>query len=221
MAHSTDMRGSSHYNEKYFIWQRGGGHMSGVLDRWKFEHYAGSAKTILDFGCGGRFILEKLEAKKKYGVEINPFAREEASKRGITVFESIQDIPDELQFDVIISNHALEHVPNPLEVLRDLKKRLKKEGVIVFLLPFNDWRHDRRYNPSDINKHLFTWSPLTIGNLFSVVGYVNIQTEIVRKPWLPYGILLKTYLPDSLFNFLCWIRSILQNIVEIKITASV
>lgn len=221
MNNSKNSVDTSHYNKEYFAWQKAGGAASGILDNWKFKKYADNSKTILDFGCGGGYILEKLPASKKYGVEINPSAREEAGTKGITVFDSIQSIPADLQFDVIISHHALEHVHEPLRALQELKKHLKSGGVITFVLPFNDWRNDRVYNPDDINKHLYTWSPLLIGNLFSIAGYTNIQTKIIKRAGIPWGLKLKSRLPAFLYNFLCWARSMLQNIVEVQITASV
>ena len=62
-------------------------------------------------GAGGGYLLQKLqECDEKLGVEINPFAREDAlNERKIHLVASCSELPD-MWADVIISNHALEHV---------------------------------------------------------------------------------------------------------------
>jgi hypothetical protein len=62
-------------------------------------------------GAGGGFLILNLkECDEKLGVEINPLAREEAlNERNIHLVASCSDLPD-MWADVIISNHALEHV---------------------------------------------------------------------------------------------------------------
>ena len=37
-------------------------------------------KKVLDFGCGGGYLLDKINCKKKFGVEINNIAIKEAEK---------------------------------------------------------------------------------------------------------------------------------------------
>lgn len=210
---------TSHYDKDYFAWQKKSGIASGMLDCWKFEKYTDETKEVLDLGCGGGYILDKLKASKKFGVEINLFARVEAAKKGITVFENIRSIPAELLFDVIISHHALEHVLDPFNILVELEGHLKKNGTIILFLPFNDWRKEKKYKSGDINSHLFTWSPLNIGNLLSAAGYKNIEASIVRRPVLDSTI-PKSYIPDPLYNLFSLIWSVATGTVEVKAMAS-
>lgn len=44
------------------------------------------------------------------------------------MFKTISDIEEDEIVDVIISNHALEHVDNPATILAQLKNKLKREG---------------------------------------------------------------------------------------------
>jgi 2-polyprenyl-3-methyl-5-hydroxy-6-metoxy-1,4-benzoquinol methylase len=52
--------------------------------------------------------------------------------------------------DVAITNHALEHIPFPIEALRQLKTKIKPGGALVICLPMEDWRVQSRYTPEDI-----------------------------------------------------------------------
>src|SRR5690349_14407226 len=135
---------STHYDAAYFAWQKSDGELGGILDTWKFADHIAPNDAVLDFGCGGGFLLSGLSCRLRCGVEINRAARAEAQQR-IAVFASIEELPDDLLFDKIISNHALEHVENPVDVLRSLRVRLRPEGRAVFVLPAESWHEHRRY----------------------------------------------------------------------------
>lgn len=188
----------NHYNKTYYDWQKKSGKLAGDLDTWKFKPCIKPTDTVLDFGCGGGYILEKLQCKKRYGVDINPVVRTEAEKRGITMYSEVYDIPKSVKFDVIISHHTLEHLENPAEILKELKKRTKPGGYAVHVVPINDWRNDKTYNPKDINKHLYTWTPLLLGNLFKTCGYKIQDISIITRAWLPLSIHYYRFIPAFL-----------------------
>lgn len=67
--------------------------------------------------------------------EINEYAREYARHIGIYSVKDMSLLPDEFA-DLIISTHVLEHVDNPLGILKGLYEKLKQNGKIVFIVPF-------------------------------------------------------------------------------------
>ena len=48
--------------------------------------------------------------------------------------------------DVIVSNHALEHIEAPIDALRQLRPKVKPDGKLVLVLPIDDWRSQRRWD---------------------------------------------------------------------------
>ncbi|MBU4259818.1 MAG: class I SAM-dependent methyltransferase [Proteobacteria bacterium] len=48
---------------------------------------------------------------------------------------SIESLPDEQQFDVVVMNHILEHVSDPLAFLKDVLDRLKPGGLMHLAVP--------------------------------------------------------------------------------------
>ena len=172
-----------HYDEKYFEWQRNMGIIGGKVDKFKFEPFITSTDTVIDFGCGGGYILKNLNCKRRIGIEINETARKVAIKEnGIEVFANIDLVPDNIA-DVVISHHALEHTENPFEVIKKLSTKLKKEGKIIFVVPLE---RKTKYNPEDINMHLYTWSEQNLGNLFKQAGYYVEKVEEIKHTW-PIG----------------------------------
>jgi SAM-dependent methyltransferase len=209
----------NHYDEKYFAWQRRLGRLGGLIDTYKFDHYISKNDVVLDFGCGGGYILRNLECKERFGIEINPFAIDDAKKNDIKVYKAIEDLPKSLMFDVIISNHALEHVENPYIILEKLRQRLRKGGKMICVVPIDDWRVQKRFIKDDINQHLYTWNPLLLGNLFTKAGYKVIQTNIISQVWLPFSFMFYKILPRPIYFFFCYIWSILTLNRQLRIIA--
>tara|TARA_X000000368_G_C22855954_1_gene634310 strand:- start:137 stop:775 length:639 start_codon:yes stop_codon:yes gene_type:complete len=175
----------THYDEKYFEWQKKCGLIGGYLNKFKFENYVADSDILMDFGCGGGFLLDNFENKKKIGFEINRFAWEEIKKKGIDVYDNFEDISND-SIDTIISNHAMEHVPLPLESLKNLYKKLKPNGKIIIVIPCEQpTERGFYYSPNDINQHLHTWCPMTFGNLASLAGFEINECLPFQHQWLP------------------------------------
>jgi SAM-dependent methyltransferase len=162
----------------YFTWQKTGGQKTAIYNRRFFAPFIREEDAVLDYGCGGGYLLQALSCRTKTGVDINPAARAEAQALGIEVFSDPAELGDR-KFDVIISSHCLEHVASPYEALARLRKLLDKNGKIVLLLPVDDWRNEPWPGP-DINFHLYTWTPKLLGNLLVAAGFEPIFIRMVN-----------------------------------------
>ena len=114
---------NSYYGKKYFDRQKPIGEFGGWASLPTFAPYVRPEDTVLDFGCGGGFLLKNINCKKRIGVEINPHARETAKSNGIEVYASVNEVSDNCA-NVIISNNALEHCHHPLQELQALYPKL-------------------------------------------------------------------------------------------------
>jgi len=212
-----------YYKEKYFQWQKNIGSKTGLVNSYSYKEFLKEDDSVLDFGCGGGYLLDNLDVKEKYGIEINPVAREEAQKKCDAVYESIDDFINNnknKKFDVIISCHAFEHVLEPARILEDLKKILKKEGKIIFITPIDSYRNTHKYYKEDINKHLYTWTPLLMGNLFDANGY-NVQKVDTLRPWMPFASLFVKIIPKPVYKLLSCIFSYIYDKKEVRIIATI
>lgn len=100
---------------------------------------------ILDIGCGLGWILSTLnEEWDKNGVEISKFASIHASKYGKIYNGQFENYEAE-NFDVIIMNHVIEHLEEPVKALKKINKILKKNGVLILGTPDFDSAAARRY----------------------------------------------------------------------------
>ncbi|MCK4890052.1 MAG: class I SAM-dependent methyltransferase [Candidatus Aminicenantes bacterium] len=191
---------SNHYDKNYFDWQAPIGEFGGWANRSKFNKYISDDKKILDYGCGGGYLLKNFKCSKKVGVEINPSAAKIARDNGVQVFESLADVPDNY-VDLIISNHALEHAHHPLAELKSLYKKLEAGGKIVFVVPCETI--SAPYDENDINNHLYTWNPLCLGNLFKEAGFSVIESKPLMHKWRMKFKILARFGGRRLFELAC------------------
>jgi SAM-dependent methyltransferase len=175
----------SHYNKQYFDWQKNIGQIGGYLNMFKFEKYINSNDKLLDFGCGGGYLLKNFNVKEKFGFEINVATHQQCKEFNINVTDKWDDLQDNY-FDTIISNHAMEHVHEPLNILKNLYKKLKPNGKLVIVIPCEQPSETGfHYKENDINQHLYTWCPMTFGNLAKLAGFNIITCNTIQHQWCP------------------------------------
>jgi SAM-dependent methyltransferase len=188
--------------EEYYAWQRQGARLGAELELPKFAPYVTPDSTVVDFGCGTGYLLELLGAREGIGVEANEAARRDAAARGLRVVAASADLPA-AEADVVISNHALEHTLRPLDELRELRRVLRPDGRIVLYLPLDDWRRQRRRDPTDVNHHLYTWTPQLLANLLDEAGFEVLEARVVTYAWPQLHTLLYRALPRRAFDAAC------------------
>ena len=191
---------SEYYDKNYFNWQSSLGSFGGWANKSKFANYIKREDVVLDFGCGGGYLLKNIDCKEKIGVEINPDAIKIAQENGLKVFSDTDEVPDD-SMDVIISDNALEHTLRPLDELKSLYKKLKKGGKIIFVVPCE--AITLKYKPNDINHHLYSWSPLSIGNLFTEAGFSIVESKAYFHKWPPFSRFLARIFGRWLFEVGC------------------
>lgn len=217
---------SPHYQgdkgETYFAWQNRHMDIGARIEARKFCRFVRDQDCVLDFGCGGGSTLKNILCKRRIGVEINPAARRTAIENGLECFTDLAEVPSSVA-DVVISNHALEHVSSPMQVLHELRRTLKPQGVLALVLPIDDWRTQLTFNPSDINHHLYTWSPQLIGNCLVDAGFDTrtLQIRVYPHAWFPGYRRAYPILPAVMFDFLCLLYSVLRRRRQIMAVAEV
>ena len=66
----------THYDNKYFDWQSPIGEFGGWANLTKFQPFIRNDFNVIDFGCGGGYLLNNIQCKEKIGIEVNDSARE-------------------------------------------------------------------------------------------------------------------------------------------------
>lgn len=116
--------------------------------RVEIEKIKGSLEglSILDIGCGFALGMQYL---KRFGADVHgidpaPEAIEYACEQGVTAKIGFQDIDlfGDKKFDVVSLINVLEHLREPAEVLRGVRKILKPDGLLIVDVPneFNEFQ---------------------------------------------------------------------------------
>ena len=101
---------------------------------------------ILDIGCGLGWLLSYLDdGWDKYGVEISKFASNHAKQYGHIFNGTLEDFPGSGEFDVIIMNHVIEHLQDPIWALKKIRNMLSDKGIFIIGTPDFDCAAARRY----------------------------------------------------------------------------
>jgi len=196
------MTGQNHYDEKYFNWQKKISIFGAKANKIKFNKIISENQKILDFGCGGGYLLKEYQNIERYGVEINNVARDIAEKNGLKCYKSSKDLLNEF-FDLIISNNALEHCDNPFLEIKELYRSLKKGGKICLIVPLDGLSF--HFTEDDICNQFYSWSPANIGNILKANNFKVIETTPFVHKWFPFYYRVKKFIPWWFFHMLCFI----------------
>jgi 2-polyprenyl-3-methyl-5-hydroxy-6-metoxy-1,4-benzoquinol methylase len=117
-------------------------------------------KDVLDFGCGNGGFLQCSEkyTKRVCGIEIERAARQELNEHGYTVWEDIEQCDQ--KFDIITMFHVLEHLPDPIVLLKKLSSKLKdnKQSQLIIETPNSEDALLSLYQSKEFADFTY-WSP--------------------------------------------------------------
>lgn len=88
------------------------------------EPYCSNARTSLDFGCGPGPVLADLLRKRGFAVDT------------YDLFFATGTSYREKKYALITSTEVLEHIPEPMPVLRELAGRISDTGIIALMTLF-------------------------------------------------------------------------------------
>jgi 2-polyprenyl-3-methyl-5-hydroxy-6-metoxy-1,4-benzoquinol methylase len=155
----------------------------------------GGNKRVLEFGCASGFVSRALRDRgcRVVGVEIDPEFASQAKEFcddvviGDAETLDLESILEGQQFDVAVFGDVLEHMHDPLQILRRTRQWLVPEGYVVASLPniahgavrlaLLQGRFD--YTPEGLldETHVRFFTHDTIKDLFHQAGFVVVETR--------------------------------------------
>jgi 2-polyprenyl-3-methyl-5-hydroxy-6-metoxy-1,4-benzoquinol methylase len=184
-------------NVRTFLWRK----RLKDLVKYKEKKSEGQAPALLDVGCGNGEFLEMAKATYQiHGTEISPFAVEYVNRNlGTKVhmgnLSELNLLPN--TYDVITIWHTLEHMPDPLENLKEAKQILKDDGLLIIEVPnMNAYieraiyrvvkrKQERFFSIYDREPHLFHFTPSTLKDILKRAGFqvVKCGPEVSHVLW--------------------------------------
>lgn len=162
-------------------------HLVEVMDDQLADH----PRNVLDIGASAGILLDVIRTEwgcQVTGVEPGDAYRTFASQKGIPMFPSLESLiesqPD--RFDLISLSHVLEHLTDPVGMLRLIREALlTQDGTLLLEVP-NFYAHD-----SYELAHLACFTPHTLKTVIQQAGYVMVS---LKKHGVPRSDCLSLYL---------------------------
>ena len=114
-------------------------------------------------------------------------------------------------FDRLIAAHVLEHLPNPVTVLREWNRVVRPGGVISIVLPCDPgllWRFGRMLGPRRNAKKLglfeydYEQASEHINPIYNLVVFIQYHFENISESWYP----ARLPYPDLNLFYICNIK---------------
>ncbi|MFL5339878.1 MAG: class I SAM-dependent methyltransferase [Gemmataceae bacterium] len=149
---------------------------------------------LLDVGCGSGAYLRAMRRRgwKVTGLDASPrMAERVRDELGLPAHAGT--LPhlnlEPESFDVITMWHTLEHVHEPLPLLREARKLLAPQGKLVLAVPnIDSWPFrwfGRHWFGLELPRHLTHFTPATLPQMLQRAGFVCEPLRYVRRTdWL-------------------------------------
>ena len=144
----------------------------------KLSPYIGTTDRVFEYGVGSGFNLTALRCEERVGYDLFDSAAE-LKKRGIRFCGDTASLSTGY-FDAVVCQHTLEHLVNPWAALAEMRRLLKRGGVLFVSVPFEVHRSYRRFDPTNIHQHLYSWNPQSLGMLLTKAGFKLEELEVRR-----------------------------------------
>lgn len=137
--------------------------------------------VVLDIGCGGGGFIKRLQGLgfQVHGLDASPLACRLAGESvgAENIFHGdlmSVDFPAS-SYDVITMWHVIEHVHDPLAVLKKARLLLKDDGLLIVCCPnFDSWLRiffKEKWYPFFVPHHLFHFTLRTLSIALEKAGY--------------------------------------------------
>lgn len=155
--------------------------------RFEFLKKEIKGKKVLDFGCGnGGFLsFAQKSAQKVVGIELQKSLQNYFAQKNLEIHSDVSEIEEE--FDFITIFHVLEHIKDPVELLKQLGTKLTAQGEIIIEVPNSNDALITLYKNYDFMNftywscHLFLFNEQTLSDVIEKAGFkINYLKRIQR-----------------------------------------
>lgn len=139
---------------------------------------------LLDVGCGSGNAMKDMQRRgwKVMGIDFDKVAVESAKEKGFNARVGdlfSQQFPAS-NFDAILLNHVIEHIPSPEKIFKECYRILKPGGKLVMMTPNANARGHEKYGRNwrglETPHHLQIFTPQSLSLLAKETGFLKIKS---------------------------------------------
>jgi ubiquinone/menaquinone biosynthesis C-methylase UbiE len=209
-------RGRKLSSPEYISYRRSESEVSGVLSRVRFpesrstinlakrELFKKPNSTVLEIGCGpgvsNMYLSYRISAKTMVGLDLDRGAVRQGHLTAKFlkienlnfIVASATHLPlNNAEFDFVLCQEVIEHVPKPEEVLAESFRVLKNEGKILITTPTSriaplssDWFEFRilgYHTMDEFAGHLYRFSPQLFADSMADAGFGIVELRFTNQ----------------------------------------
>jgi SAM-dependent methyltransferase len=195
------------------------------------EKFKGKEISVLEIGCGTAQNLAFLRNESRYknqvtkvvGVDLNlpkNFSRPDLQSCD-KLLNSLEDLEGSEKYNLIIMLDLIEHLDDPVKLLKEYKKYLVDDGVLLILVP----SFQSLWSQHDIALgHVKRYTLAILNNETQSAGFRRIREGYLFSVFFPIVFILRKFfrdnsgnhaesdlkLPNPVINFLCYFLGIVE-----------
>jgi len=173
----------------YFDWHEQPGYFRDVT-----RHFAPGAR-LLDVGCGTGWLADHFNDYTGLDGSPDAVAAATARNRNVQLHDVSQPLPlDDASFDAVVMKDLLEHVPDPVALVREVRRVLRPGGRVFASSPdaqrwvWDDYTHRRPFTRKSF-RLLFADQGLEVErvgyeSVMPGIGLISQRTKRKQRPRL-------------------------------------
>ena len=156
---------------------------------------------VLDVGCGTGDRLDVFRSKgfETYGVETSDSANYAREHLNLNVSKGdlfSANFPDEF-FDLATLYNVLEHMHDPVRVMKEIHRILKKEGSLIIQIPNSNSLQckifKKRWAAFDVPRDLYYFGTERLRSLLGKVGFTLTKMNHFMNWWHPPTLVISLF----------------------------
>lgn len=147
--------------------------------------------NLLDFGCGNggllKLIKDNNDKKEIMGIELNEKIVDYLKNiENMKIYNNLNNIPEKIKFDCVMLNHVLEHLEEPINILKKIKSRMEENSLLIIEVPHAE-DYLIKMNCKAFKKftfwseHLILHTTETLNLLLKKAGFLKIEIKYIQR----------------------------------------